>query len=109
MNRARNVRLILGLVVSFALLANAPAPSITVLMPNSSTNLEKGIMTPITWKYTSVPDNARGKVVLLKDGVEVAEIAVNVPIIQAPMQPGWGALPDKWKVGDYIGGSVQPD
>ncbi|MHC1758165.1 MAG: hypothetical protein AB9917_01375 [Negativicutes bacterium] len=84
----------------------AAAAGITLKAPNNSTPLELGKEVPIVWTYSGLPDTATVKVSLLKNGVEIGDIAKSVPIKFGLSPSGTGALPGKWKTGSLIGGSV---
>ncbi len=98
--------LVLSLMMCVFFPAVAAAAGITLKMPNNGAPLELGKEVPITWTYSGLPDTATVQVSLLKNGVEIGDIAKNVPIKYVTSPSGTGALPDKWKTGTLIGGSV---
>ena len=98
--------LILSLMMCVFFPAVAAAAGITLKMPNNGAPLELGKEVHVVWTYSGLPDTATVQVSLLKNGVEMGDIAKNVPIKYVTSPSGTGALPGKWKTGTLIGGSV---
>lgn len=80
--------------------------TIKLVLPNGGTNLELGRDASVSWSYSGYPDTATVRLVLVKNGSTVGEIANNIPIRYSLSPSGTGALPSKWKVGNYLGGSA---
>jgi len=81
----------------------ALAQTITVISPNGGESWKLETTQNITWTYANVPGNTKLKLILLKDGVRLGDIADNVELGTA----GDGAFP--WAVGTYIGGTAPVD
>jgi hypothetical protein len=93
-----------GLVLAVAIALQAAAQGITVRTPAAGANLIRGTLAPVTWDYAGLADTTLVKAVLRRNGADIGVIAQGVPIKYALSPSGTGALPDKWKVGDYQGG-----
>lgn len=80
--------------------------TIKLILPKSSTNLELGKDAAVAWSYSGYPDTATVRLILVKNGATVGEIANNIPIKYSSSPSGTGVLPSKWKVGSYLGGNA---
>ena len=98
--------LILSLMMCVFFPAVAASAGITLKMPNNGAPLELGKEVHVVWTYSGLPDTATVQLSLLKNGVEMGDIAKSVPIKYVTSPSGTGALPGKWKTGTLIGGSV---
>jgi hypothetical protein len=88
-------KLLLILAIAVFLTGFAYAGTIHVTYPNGGENLCKGAVCTITWTLTGV--TAPLKVVLVKGGTKVGEIAAGLPA---------GTTSYSWTVGNYIGGTA---
>ncbi len=83
-----------------------PVRTIKLIMPNGGTDLELGKAAGVAWSYRGYPDTATVRLILVKNGSMVGEIANNIPIRYSMSPSGTGALPGKWKVGSFVGGTA---
>jgi uncharacterized repeat protein (TIGR03803 family) len=77
--------------------SNAPftITPLNLISPNGYENWQMGSIHPISWAAPGMSNNI--KLVLIKDGVKVGNIATNIPA---------GAGTYNWTVGNYIGGAA---
>ena len=88
---------IFGVVVCVALAAGSAAAALTVTPPNGGESWAKGSTKLITWTAAGVGGNV--KLILLKAGVKMGDIAASVPASQQSYS---------WTVGNYEGGTADP-
>lgn len=91
-------RTALALVLLFSLSVVALAQAIVVTSPKGGESWALSSAKTVTWTAKGFPANTKARLVLLRDGTKVGDLAVNVPIEQ-------GSWP--WaKAGDYVGGTA---
>ena len=93
-------RLLCVLSVYLVIGGVAFAQSVKVTSPNGGESWKLGTTQNITWTFQDVPGNAKLKLILLKDGAKLGDIADNVNLGTA----GAGSFP--WPVGTYLGGTA---
>lgn len=93
-------RLFFVLGVCILVWSAAFAQPVTVISPNGGESWKLGTTQNIAWSYKNVPADTKLKLILLKDGTKLGDIADNVNLGNS----GVGTFP--WGIGTYIGGTA---
>lgn len=92
------------IVILTCLTLRLPAQNLTLNSPNGNELWIPGANQPITWAYSGLPDSARVKLVLFKDGTGPANRLGNI-VQNHPIGRG-GSGVYFWSVGRYEGGTA---
>jgi hypothetical protein len=95
-------RVLFGIFIVFFLAVSAGAqdPSLRIISPNGGQNWNIGEYKYITWEASGFSTGVQGKIGLWQNNRKIGTIISNLSI-----QPS-GSLGQRWKVGDYQGGTA---